>query len=102
MKFIAGTCLFIALLSPNFAVAAGFQSEKVSASIEDNGNWQLTDLQSHVTWHGEWLFGHMMKVSGSDDSCFILGENEKGLVQLDCTNLKEISILIYYEHSNSN
>lgn len=71
-------------------------SSRVNATIEDNGNWQLTDNKVGITWHGAWQSGNMMKVVGSDGSCFILGENEDGMVQLDCKNLKEISILLYY------
>ena len=73
-----------------------FQTNRVQASVQDNGNWKLTDTLTDITWHGEWIANHLMKVTGSDDSCFVIGENQEGMIQLDCQNLKEISILLFY------
>ena len=89
--------LFLGLLTP-FIIHASetVNTGRVQASVQDNGNWDLTDSVTHITWHGEWIAGHLMKVTGSDNSCFVIGENQDGMVQLDCQNLKEISILLSY------
>lgn len=69
-------------------------TEQLEFSLEENGNWTLTDLISKETWRGEWIDIFTMKVTGSDNSCFLITENEHGMVQLDCENMTEISILI--------
>lgn len=97
MKFVYLTAVFVILLIPPLALASETMgNERVLATIEDSGNWQLTDNKVNVTWKGQWINKHLMKVTGSDNSCFILGENENGLVQLDCQDLREISILLSY------
>src|SRR3989344_3259444 len=89
--------IFFGLLTPIFIHASeSLSTDRVQAKIEDNGNWELTDLVTQVTWHGEWITNHLMKVTGSDNSCFVIGENQDGIAQLDCHNLKEISILLSY------
>lgn len=97
MKTLFALLVLAPILMP-FAVSAKetLASHRVKATIEDNGNWQLTDNEAGVTWHGEWQHGRMMKVVGSDNSCFIIGENRDGVVQLDCKDLKQISILLSY------
>ncbi|MEK9158355.1 MAG: hypothetical protein AAB638_04220 [Patescibacteria group bacterium] len=97
MKFISIILLLIALSVPIFALAQEtIETERVQASIQNNGNWELTDTLTQVTWYGEWITENLMKVTGSDDSCFVIGENETGMVQLDCQDLKQISILLSY------
>ena len=89
--------LFLGLLIPFFSLAAeSVDTGRVQASVQDNGNWELTDSTTQITWHGEWIANHLMKVTGSDNSCFIIGENQDGMVQLNCQNLQEISILLSY------
>ncbi len=97
MKTLFALLVFATIFVP-FAVSARetLASDRVKATIEDNGNWELTDTKVGVTWRGEWQQGRMMKVVGSDNSCFILGENKDGMVQLDCKDLKQISILLFY------
>ncbi len=89
--------LFIGLLMPFFIHASeSVNTGQVQATVQDGGNWELTDSAAQITWHGQWIANHLMKVTGSDNSCFIIGENQDGLVQLDCQNLTEISILLSY------
>ena len=89
--------IFLALMAPIRVFGQeSMRTERVEASIQDNGNWDLTDLLTGITWHGQWISDRLMKVTGSDDSCFVIGENEHGMVQLNCQNLKEISILLVY------
>lgn len=97
MKFVYIILLLLVMALPQLSFASQTMGNiQVEATIEDSGNWQLTDNKVGTTWTGQWINKNLMKVTGSDDSCFILGQNENGLVQLDCQNLKEISILLYY------
>ena len=94
MKSVYIVLILVVLLVPSFAFAQeSLATDRLQASFEDNGNWQLTDNQVNITWHGEWITKDLMRVTGSDNSCFIIGQNQDGMVQLDCQNLKEISIL---------
>ena len=91
--------LFLGLLMPLFIHASeSVSTNRVQASVQNNGNWELTDTFTNITWHGEWIANHLMKVTGSDNSCFVIGENQDGMVQLDCQNLKQISILLSYSN----
>lgn len=97
MKFTYIILLLLIVAVPQLSFARQTMGNtQVEATIEDSGNWELTDNKVGITWTGQWINKKLMKVTGSDDSCFILGQNESGLVQLDCQSLKEISILLYY------
>lgn len=97
MKAVHIAIFLTLILSPFFVLGReSVETERVQASVEENGNWELTDLVANITWQGQWISPVLMKVSGSDGSCFILGENENGLVQLNCHDLKQISILLSY------
>ena len=98
MKLGSIILLLAILVIPTFAFGNQIvQNERITATVLESGNWQLTDLKVNTTWKGVWLSGHLMKVVGSDGSCFIMGENEHGLVQLDCHDLKQLSILFSYQ-----
>lgn len=93
--------LFAALLAPVLALAQDtIITPRVEATIDNNGDWELTDSLSQISWHGQWITATLMKVTGTDSSCFVIGENETGMVQLDCTNLRQISILLSYNSSS--
>src|SRR5690348_16561064 len=97
MKFISIISMLALLSLPVFVLAEeNIQADRMQALIQDNGSWQLTDTLTQITWRGEWITSNLMKVSGSDNSFFVIGEKETGMVQLDCQNLKEISILLAY------
>jgi hypothetical protein len=91
--------LFVAFFAPLFLYAnESVDTGRMQASVKNNGNWELTDSATHVTWYGEWIAPRLMKVTGSDNSCFVVGENEIGMVQLDCRDLTQISILLSYQN----
>ncbi len=95
MKWGFTFSIFLALFAP-FGVYAqeSLHTERLDISFQDNGNWTLTDRLVGITWHGEWINNQLMRVTGSDNTCFVIGENSHGMVQLDCENLKEISVLL--------
>lgn len=85
------------LLAPRLVFGAdSLKTDRIEATFEANGNWHLTDLEINVTWRGVWITEDLMKVTGTDNSCFILGQNENGMVEIDCNNLKELSILLSF------
>jgi hypothetical protein len=97
MKLTHIILILSVLLTPTLALGnESIATDRLQISIEDNGNWQLTDNLVNITWHGEWITEQLMRVTGSDNSCFIISENQDEMVQLDCQNLKEISILLAY------
>jgi len=97
MKYIPIILILFTLLSPNLVFGnESIATDRLQISIENDGNWQLTDNLTDITWRGEWITGHLMKVTGSDNSCFFIGENQNGMVQFDCQNLKEVSVLLAY------
>ncbi len=67
-------------------------TERIQFFIEESGNWSLADIETGISWRGEWLTADLMKVSGTDGSCFILTEREGDIVELDCANLTQISV----------
>ena len=100
MKYAYIILILVILSTPIFVFAKeSLTTGRLQMTFEDNGNWQLTDNQVNITWHGQWIYNNLMKVTGSDDSCFIIGENRDGMVQIDCQNLTEISVLLSYPKS---
>ncbi len=89
------------LLMPVLSMAQStIITPRVQATIKDGGNWELTDTLANVTWYGQWITPGLMKVTGTDNSCFVIGENDTGMVQLNCTNLRQISILLSYANAS--
>src|SRR5258708_11192486 len=98
MKSAYYILILLAIFTPVLALAReSLTTDRFQAFVEDTGNWQLTDNGAHITWQGQWLPGHLMKVTGSDDSCFIIGENADGMIQLDCRDLTQVSVLLSYQ-----
>ena len=94
MKTAIITAMILALGAPTGALALeSVAKERIQFSIEDNGNWRLTDSEVDIAWEGEWITPDLMKVTGSDGSCFILVEKEGDMVSLDCSDFTAISIL---------
>lgn len=67
---------------------------RVQFSIEESGDWSLSETDSGLAWKGEWFTPDILKVSGTDGSCFMVTERDGNTIQLDCSDLKEISILL--------
>lgn len=94
MKTIISILFFTAVLMPfNIYADESYQSEKISFTFSDTGDWQLYDSINKATYLGQW-YGPVMKVVGDDGTCFWLAQTPRGLEQSDC-DLRSISILIY-------
>ena len=95
MKTLCATLAVAFLLAPGSAWAhEALAAGRIQATFEDSGAWEMTDTAVGTTWRGEWLSPALMKVSGTDGSCFILTEYESGLAQLACGDLRKLSILV--------
>ncbi|MFZ2500526.1 MAG: hypothetical protein WAW90_00890 [Minisyncoccia bacterium] len=95
MKWGFTISIFLALLAPAGAHAQeSLHTERLDASFQDNGDWALTDAFVGITWHGHWINDRLMRVTGSDGSCFILTEHASDMAQLSCEDLTEVSILL--------
>lgn len=85
----------VALWSPFLAFAQeSLVTNRLEMSFEEGGNWALTDIQAQITWRGQWISDRLMKVEGTDNSCFIVSEEQGDMVQIDCKNSKKISMLL--------
>lgn len=97
MKYVYITLILLVFLAPvSIFGQESLVTDRLQMTIEDNGNWQLTDLQVNITWRGEWIAERLMKVTGSDNSCFIMSEDQEGLMKLDCQNLEKIDTFLSY------
>lgn len=87
---LAGT---IILFTSVALASESYRSDKVYFAFNDNGDWELYDSVNDISYIGEW-HGSLMKVTGSDGTCYWLAETSEGLEQSGC-DLKSVSILIY-------
>lgn len=93
---IAQIAIFtVALWTPLSAFAQeSLITNRLEMSFEEGGNWQLTDIQAQITWRGQWISDRLMKVEGTDNSCFIVSEEQGDMIQTDCKDVTKISMLI--------
>ncbi len=98
MKLVSILLLLTAIFLPVFTMGQeSLRTDRVQATFQNNGGWELTDTLTGITWYGQWISESLMKVSGTDNLCFVIGKNESGMIQLNCRDLTQISILLAYK-----
>ncbi len=94
MKGVMILLVILALTFPVGAFAAqSVITERVQFSIEEDGSWFLADLEAGIFWQGTWITPELMKVSGTDDTCYLLAEKGENMLQFGCPDLTQLSIL---------